>query len=60
MQKRQRYWIACVEEIAYRLGYIDSRQLQNLADTLSSSEYGQYLLQLAQEEPVMRVQVHSY
>ena len=58
MQKRQRYRIACVEEIAYRLGYIDSRQLQNLADTLSSSEYGQYLMQLAQEEPVMRVQIH--
>ena len=49
LQKRQRYRIACIEEIAYRLGYIDVAQLRNLAAPFLKNEYGQYILSLANE-----------
>ena len=44
IEKRQGLKIACVEEIAYRLGYIDAAQLERLAAPMSKSSYGQYLL----------------
>lgn len=44
IQKRQGFYIACLEEIAFRLGYIDKKQLKKLAESQSNSEYGQYLL----------------
>jgi len=50
IQERQGLKIACIEEIAYRLGYIDLKQLSKLADPLLNTEYGQYLLQLENEE----------
>jgi glucose-1-phosphate thymidylyltransferase len=50
IQERQGLKISCIEEIAYRLGYIDSKQLAKLANYLLKTEYGQYLLQLANEE----------
>jgi len=40
--------IACIEEIAYRQGYITKDQLQKLAEPLSKNQYGQYLLKLIQ------------
>ncbi|MHC4885481.1 MAG: glucose-1-phosphate thymidylyltransferase RfbA [Planctomycetota bacterium] len=43
VQERQGLKIACIEEIAYREGYIDHHQLQVLADELTKNEYGQYL-----------------
>ena len=43
IQKRQGLQVACVEEIAYRLGYIDEEQLSRLAQPLLKSDYGQYL-----------------
>ncbi|KAB3526631.1 glucose-1-phosphate thymidylyltransferase RfbA [Alkaliphilus serpentinus] len=43
VQKRQGLYIACIEEIAYRNGFIDKRQLELLADGLVKTEYGQYL-----------------
>lgn len=43
VEERQSLKIGCPEEVAYRLGYIDSRQLERLAEALSKSEYGQYL-----------------
>ena len=43
IQKRQGLQVACVEEIAYRLGYIDEEQLSKLAQPLLKSDYGQYL-----------------
>lgn len=46
IQKRQGQYVACVEEIAYRMGFIDSNQLRELAKDLLKSDYGQYLMRL--------------
>jgi len=43
IQKRQGLYISCIEEIAYRLGYIDSEQLKKLAESLMKTNYGKYL-----------------
>ena len=44
VEDRQGMMISCVEEIAYRMGYIDEDCLRNCAEPLASNEYGQYLL----------------
>jgi glucose-1-phosphate thymidylyltransferase len=49
IQKRQGTYVSCIEEIAYRMGYISRDQLLNLAQTLLKTEYGQYLLRVAEE-----------
>lgn len=49
IQTRQGLQVACLEEIAYRCGYIDREQLRTLATQLGPSEYGQYVRQLAEE-----------
>lgn len=49
VEQRQGLKIACVEEIAYRMGFIDGRQLQELAISFGNSGYGQYLLQILRE-----------
>ena len=46
LESRQGLKIACVEEIAWRMGWIDSGQLQRLAEHMSGNGYGQYLLSL--------------
>jgi len=46
IEKRQGLKIACIEEIAYKLGYIDKEQLAKLAQNLNHNEYGKYLLRL--------------
>ncbi|MBZ4687977.1 MAG: glucose-phosphate thymidylyltransferase [Clostridiales bacterium] len=46
VQKRQGLYIACIEEIAYRLGYINEEQLLKLAEPLIKTEYGRYLRDL--------------
>ena len=46
IEKRQGLKVACIEEIVFNKGYINSKQLNNLAQNLSSSEYGLYLLNL--------------
>lgn len=48
MEKRQGLKIACIEEIAYTLGYISKEQLLKLAEPLSKNSYGQYLIKLSQ------------
>ena len=47
IQKRQGLYIACIEEIAYRMGFIDETQLKRLAQPLLKTEYGQYIDKLA-------------
>ena len=49
IQKRQRYRVSCIEEIAYRMGFIDLPQLRTLADAVGKSDYGRYLAQIADE-----------
>ena len=46
-QKRQGLYISCIEEIAFRRGFIDEEQLIRLAQPLLKTEYGQYLLEVA-------------
>ena len=48
VEQRQGLRIGCLEEIAYRKGWIDAAQLRKLADVLAKSEYGQYLRSLAE------------
>ena len=50
IQKRQGQQIACVEEIAYRMGYINQDNLIELAQPFLKSDYGQYLLKIAKEK----------
>jgi glucose-1-phosphate thymidylyltransferase len=49
IQKRQGLKISCIEEIAWRLGYIDTGQLRRLAEPYLKNEYGQYLMQIISE-----------
>jgi glucose-1-phosphate thymidylyltransferase len=50
LEQRQGLKVACPEEIAYRMGYIETEDLRNLAEPIKASEYGRYLLKLAEEE----------
>lgn len=50
VQDRQGFYVSCVEEIAWRRGFIDSAQLLRIGESLKSTEYGQYLIALANEE----------
>ena len=52
IQKRQGLYVSCIEEIAYRMGYIDKTQLIALAQTTINTDYGQYLLSVANEQKV--------
>lgn len=46
-QKRQGLYISCIEEIAYKRGFISKEQLLRLAEPLMKTEYGQYLVEVA-------------
>jgi len=50
IQSRQGLYIACIEEIAYRLGYINEEQLLKLAKPLLKTDYGQYLKNIAKSD----------
>jgi glucose-1-phosphate thymidylyltransferase len=48
IEKRQGTKIGCIEEVAYRIGFIDKKQILAVADTLSKSGYGMYLKKIVQ------------
>ena len=48
VQSRQGFYIACIEEIAWRRGFIDTTRLQKIGKGLEMTDYGQYLLSLAE------------
>jgi glucose-1-phosphate thymidylyltransferase len=50
LEQRQGFKIACVEEIAFRQGYIDADQLYQLAKPLAKSGYGRYLMDIINSE----------
>ena len=49
IQERQGLKIACIEELAYRLGYIDKDQLFHLANGMTKNDYGRYLLDIVND-----------
>lgn len=49
VQKRQGLYISCIEEIAYRKGYITNEQLVSLAGPMLKTDYGKYLMRIAEE-----------
>lgn len=50
VQKRQGLYIACLEEIAFRQGWIDKTQLYNIGIQMKNTAYGQYILSLVESE----------
>jgi len=48
IQKRQGLYVSCIEEIAFRMGWVNQEQLLQLAEPLLSTEYGKYLVRTAQ------------
>ena len=49
VQDRQGFYISCIEEIAWRRGFISTEQLTKIGEELKMTEYGQYLLSIAKE-----------
>jgi len=60
VEDRQGLMISCPEEIAYRMGFIDAKQLRNQADKISKSDYGRYLLRLLDDETHAFPKVSNY
>lgn len=50
IQERQGFYISCIEEIAWRRGFISTEQLYQLGKELEKTEYGQYLMSLAKDD----------
>jgi len=50
IQDRQGFYVACIEEIAWRRGFITTDQLRAIGESLGMTKYGQYLISLAKEE----------
>jgi len=48
IQARQGYYVACIEEIAWRRGFISKTQLRSIGNNLASTDYGQYILSLVE------------
>jgi glucose-1-phosphate thymidylyltransferase len=56
IEKRQGLKVAAPEEIAWRLGWIDSAQLETLAEPMRKNTYGQYLLDILRQDAVSQLQ----
>ncbi len=56
LEQRQGLKIACIEEIAYRLGYIDDVELRHLAKPMAKSSYGRYLMEIVLDTYATEVQ----
>jgi glucose-1-phosphate thymidylyltransferase len=54
IENRQGLKVACIEEIAYEMGYIDRDKLLELAKPLSKNQYGQYMIKRANEERILK------
>ncbi|HEY0057415.1 MAG TPA: glucose-1-phosphate thymidylyltransferase RfbA [Pedobacter sp.] len=52
IEERQGLKIGCIEEVAYRMGFINALELKTLAEPLVRSGYGQYLLRIIQQKPI--------
>jgi glucose-1-phosphate thymidylyltransferase len=50
IEQRQGMQVSCPEEIAYRMGYINAEQVLRLAEPLVKTSYGQYLIELVQDD----------
>jgi glucose-1-phosphate thymidylyltransferase len=50
IEQRQGLQVACIEEIAWRMGYIDSRDVTRLASAMGDGSYGQYLIRMLDQE----------
>ncbi len=50
VQSRQGFYVSCIEEIAYRRGFIDATQLLKIGEELKMTEYGQYLISLVEDK----------
>jgi glucose-1-phosphate thymidylyltransferase len=50
MQARQGFYISCIEEIAWRMGYIDTERLRELGEELKTTDYGKYMLALCERK----------
>jgi glucose-1-phosphate thymidylyltransferase len=50
IEERQGLMVACIEEIAYRMGYITAAEVTHLARAMGSSAYGQYLIHMLEQE----------
>ncbi len=55
IENRQGLKVACIEEIAYEMGYITKEDLLELAQPLKKNQYGQYLIKIANEDAVTRL-----
>jgi len=49
VQDRQGFYVSCIEEIAWRRGFITIEQLRELGEKLKMTEYGQYILSISKE-----------
>ena len=49
IQDRQGFYVSCIEEIAWRRGFIDNQQLMAIGQKLKMTDYGQYLIELVKE-----------